>query len=78
MMEQLPAMTRPPGPGDQLGGGETKAFAKARRRSLQGAGPIAYLRARPRDSLRVIPAAEFINMGRRFIEIEKHVAMRCS
>ena len=50
-----------------LRGCETKAFAKDRSRSLQGAGANACLRARPTDSLRVIPAAEFVGMGRRFI-----------
>ena len=36
-MELLPETARPPGPGDLLGGSKTKAFAKARYRSLQGA-----------------------------------------
>ena len=36
----------------------------------------AYLRARPTDSLRVIPTAEFVGMGRRFMGIEEHVAVR--
>ena len=76
-LEQLPEMARPPGPSDQLGGSETKAFAKARNRSLQGAGAIACLWARPTDSLRVIPAAEFVGMERRFLGIEEHVAVRC-
>ena len=30
----------------------------------------------PTDSLRVIRAAEFVGMGRRFIGIEEHVVMR--
>ena len=34
-------------------------------------------RSRPTDSLRVIPAAEFVGMGRRFLGIEEHVAVRC-
>ena len=75
--EQLPETARPPGPDDPLGGGETKAFAKARSRSLQRAGSTACLRARPTDSLRVISAAEFVGIGRRFIGIGEHVAMRC-
>ena len=33
--------------------------------------------ARPTDSLRVIPAAEFVGMGRRLLGIEEHVAVRC-
>ena len=64
-------------PDDQLGGGKTKAFAKARYGNLQGAGATACLRARPIDSLRVTTAAEFVGMGRRFIGIEEHLAMRC-
>ena len=39
------------------GGQKTKAFAKARYRSLEGAGATACLRARPTDSLRIIPAS---------------------
>ena len=76
-LEQLPETACPPGPGDPLGGSEAKAFAKARYRSLQGAGGTACLRARPTDSIRVIPAAEFVGVGRRLIRIEEHVAMRC-
>ena len=60
-----------------IGGGETKAFAKAHCRSLQGAGATACFRTRPTDSFRVIPAAEFVGIGRRCIGIEEHVAMRC-
>ena len=37
-LDQPPDAVRPPGPGDPLRGCETKAFAKARYRSLQGAG----------------------------------------
>ena len=73
-LDQLPDTARPPGPGDPLRGCETKAFAKARYRSLQG---TVCLRARPTDSFRVIPAAEFVGMGRRFLGIEEHVAARC-
>lgn len=35
------------------------------------------LRARSTDSLRVIPAVEFVGTGRRFIRIEKHLAAIC-
>ena len=76
LLEQLPETARPPGPDGALGGGETKAFAKARYRILHGAGAIACLRARPTDSLRVKPAAEFVGMGRRFTGIEEDLAMR--
>ena len=78
LLEQLPETARPPGPDAPLGGGETKVFAaKARYRSLPGAGATACLRARPTDSLRVITAATFVGMGRHFIGIEEHVATTC-
>ena len=76
-LDPLPDTARPPGPGDTLRGWETKASAKARFRSLQGAGATACLRARPTDSLRVITAATFVGMGRHFIGIEEHVATTC-
>ena len=53
------------------------ALAKARHSSLQGAGATACLRVRPIDSLRVIPAAELVGFGRRFMGIEEDVAVRC-
>ena len=77
LLEQLPETACPPGPDNPLGGGETKAFAKARYRSLQGVGATTCLRAWPTDSLRVVPAAAFMDTVRRFIGIEEHVAMRC-
>ena len=76
-LDQLPDTARPSGPGDPLRGCETKAFTKARYRSLQVAGATACLRVRPTDSLRVIPAAEFVGMGRGLLGIEEHVAVRC-
>ena len=72
MLDQLPETSHPQGPSDPLRRCETKARAKARYRSLQGAGATC-LRARPTD----IPAAEFVGMGRRFLGIEEHVAVRC-
>ena len=75
--KQLLETARPPGPDDPLGGGETKAFAKVRCRSLQGAAATPCLRARPTASLCFIPAAEFVGRGRRFIGIKDHAAMRC-
>ena len=56
---------------------QTKTLAKARDRSLQGAGATGCLRARPTDSPRVIPATEFVGIGRCFMGIEEHVAVRC-
>ena len=78
LVVQVPGTARPPGQDDPLGGGETKAGAKARYRSLQEAGATTCLRTRPTLSFRVVPAAEFVGIGRRFIAIEEHVAMRCS
>ena len=75
-LEELPETALPPRPGEALGGTETKAFAKPRYRSLQGAGATACLWARPTDSLRAIPAAELAGMGRRFMGIEEHVVRR--
>ena len=74
---KLPETVRPPGPDHPLGGSETRAFAKARHRSLQGAGATAGLRARPTDSPRVIPASQFVGIGRRFLGVEERVAVRC-
>ena len=74
-LEELPETACPPGPGDPIGGTETRAFAKARYRNLQGTEATACLRARSTDSLRVIAAAEFVGLGRRFVGIEEHVAM---
>ena len=76
-LHQLRETAHPPGPEDPMGASETKAFTKARYMRLHGAGVTACLRARPTDSLRVIPAAEFVGMGRRFLGIEEHVAVRC-
>ena len=76
-LEQLLEKERPPGPGDPLGGSETKAFATACYRSLQGAGATACPRARPTDLLHAIPTTDLLGMGRRFTGIEEHVAMRC-
>lgn len=72
-LKELTETASPLGPGDPLGGSGTKAFAKARYRSLQGTGTTACLWARPTYSLRVIPATEFVGAGRRFVGIEEHV-----
>ena len=77
LLDQLPETSCPQGPGNPLGRFETKALAQARYGSLQGAGVTACLWARPTDSLRVILAPEFVGMGRRFLGIEEHVAVRC-
>ena len=63
-LEELPETASSFGPGDPMGGTETKAFAKARYRSLQGAGATACLRTRPTDSLRVITRSRVRGHGK--------------
>ena len=77
-LDLLPETARPAGPDDLLEGRETKTLTKARYRSLQGTGATARLRARPTDSLGVIPATEFVRIGRRVMGIEEHAAVKCS
>ena len=74
-MGELPETACLAGPGDPLGGSGTKTFAKARYRILQGARATACLRVRSTDSLRVIPAEEFVGMEGLFVEIEEHIAV---
>lgn len=63
--------------GNPLGGQETIALNKARRRSLSAAGTTVppALRARPKKSFRiVISESEIVSMGRRGVSIEECVA----
>ena len=76
-LDELPETARPPGPDEPLGGREAKTLAKAGYRSLEGAGATACLRARATDSLRFIPATEFVSIGRCFMGIDDNVAVRC-
>ena len=64
--EKLPETTPPRGTGDPYGK-ETRGFAKARQTSQSGSGATAFLRARPVDPSRAIPASEFVSAGRRFL-----------
>ena len=64
-LEQLPETTPPRGTGDPSGEKETRGPAKARQGIQSGPGATAFLRARPADSSRVIPASEFVSAGRR-------------
>ena len=52
-------------------------MAKARQRSQLGSRATAFLRARPVDSTRTIPASEFVTAGKRFLGIEEFLAARC-
>ena len=67
-LDELPETARPPWTGRTHGWDRNQSLRE---------GATVCLRARPTDSLRVIPAAEFVGMGRRFMGIEKDVAVRC-
>ena len=56
---------------------ETRDVAKARQRSQSGSGATAFLRARPVDSARTIPASEFVTAGKKFLGIEEFLAATC-
>ena len=76
-LDPLPETAGPPEPNDPLEMVETRAFAKARYRSLQVAGATACLRVRPTDSLLVKPEEVFVDIGRRLTGIEEYVTVRC-
>lgn len=59
-LNRLSETPRPSEPDNPLGGQETRALATARHSSPSGAGPATCLRARPTDSLHVVPASEFV------------------
>ena len=61
----------------QMGEKETRGFAKLQKRSQSGPGATAFLKARPIDSSRVMPALEFISARRRFVGMEEFLATRC-
>ena len=75
-LEELPETSPPRGTGDPHGEKETRGFAKARQ-SQSGPGATAFLRTRPVDSSRVIPASEFVSAGRRFLGRKEFLATRC-
>ena len=56
---------------------ETRDLARARQRSQSGSGATAFLRVRPVDSARTIPASQFATAGKRFLGIEEFLAARC-
>ena len=49
----------------------------AQQRSQSGPGAFAFLKERPVDSSRVIPASEFVHAGRCFLGMEEFLATRC-
>ena len=75
-LDQLPE-TRPQRDTiESQGEKETRDLAKARQRSQSGSG-AAFLRARPVNSARTIPASEFVTAGKIFLGIEEFLAARC-
>ena len=75
--DQLPGEAGASGSNDVFSENETRDLARARRRSLSGPGAVACLRARSVDPARIIPASEFVSMGRYFLGIEEPLAARC-
>ena len=63
-LDQLPEEAGPSGSNDVFGGVETRDLAKARQRGISGPGAVACLRARLVDPARIIPASEFVSIGR--------------
>ena len=76
-LDGLPSHARAPEEVGPFGERETRECAKARQRSQSGPGAAAWLRARPVDVQRVIPAQEFLYAGRRHLGIEEHLAATC-
>ena len=76
-LDQLPETRPQRDTGESQGEKETRDLAKARQRSQSGSGATAFLRARPVDSARTIPASEFVTAGKRFLGIEEFLAARC-
>lgn len=76
-LEELPIRAQPLGESGPFGETETRDCAKARQRSQCGPGAAAWLRARPVDASRVVPAQEFLYAGRRYLGIEEHLATTC-
>ena len=54
-----------------------RGFTKSRQIIQSGPGAIAFLRARPVDSSRVIPASAFKSAGRRSLRMEEFLVTRC-
>eukprot|EP00904_Undaria_pinnatifida_P007452 jgi/Undpi1/3837/HiC_scaffold_16.g07206.m1 len=75
--DQLPETRPQQDTSESQGKKETRDLARARERSQSGSGATAFLRARPVDSARTIPASEFVTAGKRFLGIEEFLAARC-
>ena len=73
-LDGLLAHARPPSP---FGETYTHECAKARQRTQSGPRAAVWLRARPVDASRVIPAHDFLSIGRRHLGIENQLAATC-
>ena len=60
-----------------FGESENRECAKVRQRSQSGPGAATWLRARPVDAHRVIPAQKFLYARRRHLGMEEHLAATC-
>ena len=76
-LDQLPETRPQRDTSESQGEKEIRDLTKARQRSQSGSGATAFLRARPVDSTRTIPASEFVTAGKRFLGIEGFLAARC-
>ena len=76
-LNRLPVHARTPEEIDPFGESETHECAKARQRSHSGPGAAAWLRMRPADTSRVIPAQEVLYARRRYLGIEYRLAATC-
>ena len=63
-LDQLPETRPQRDTGESQGEAETRDLAKARQRSQSGSRATAFLRARPVDSARTIPASKFVTAGK--------------
>ena len=77
LLDQLPETRPQRETGDSQGENETRGLAKTGQWSQSGSGATAFLRARPVDSARTIPASEFVTVGKRCMELEEFLAARC-
>ena len=76
-LDQLPETRPQRDTGDSQGEEKTRDLAKARQRSQSGSGSTAFLRARPVDSAKTIPASEFVTAWNRFLGMVEFLAARC-
>ena len=73
-LDQLPETRPQRDTSESQGEKETRDLAKVRQRSQSGSGATAFLRARPIDSARTIPASEFVTAGKRVRDCGKEIS----